>query len=154
MFELTPIEFEKARVILLEKTEDKGDCIEWTGNLDNGGYGILCLNKKRIKAHRVSYFLAHGETPKECVCHTCDNKKCVNPDHLFDASRAINNLDRQLKGRTRVHNSKLNAEKVRAIRAAYVPGVVGFQRLATKYEVGRNTIRLIIRNRIWKFIHA
>ena len=81
------------------------DCWEWTGALNGSGYGSFCYNGKTTNAHRVSWLIHNGSIPKgeghhgTCVLHKCDNRKCVNPDHLFLGSNADNIKDRESKGR-------------------------------------------------------
>jgi len=77
------------------------DCWEWTHALNNIGYGMFrwATNKMRT-AHRVSYELHKGPIPNGLfVCHTCDNPKCVNPEHLWVGTRKDNFDDMVSKGR-------------------------------------------------------
>ena len=78
------------------------DCIEWTGSVDRDGYGKLekWHNGKRVQfAHRWAYIQAHGDIPEGmCVRHKCDNRPCINPDHLEVGTHADNMQDRLARG--------------------------------------------------------
>jgi hypothetical protein len=66
-----------------EKVYKTSDCWIWTGALTKSGYGHMVVNGKVIDSHRISYELFHGKIPDGMlIMHSCDNKKCVNPDHL------------------------------------------------------------------------
>lgn len=79
------------------------ECWEWTASLNTSGYGQIGWGGRRgrsERAHRVSYMLAHGLIPDGlCVMHSCDNRKCVNPNHLSLGTKADNNWDKVRKGR-------------------------------------------------------
>ena len=67
------------------KKED--GCWEWTGGVTTAGYGELMINKQMWYAHRLSYTENKGNIPNGYqIDHTCENKKCVNPDHLIALS--------------------------------------------------------------------
>lgn len=63
-------------------------CREWQGATDSRGYGVLCFtaitgSNQTIRAHRAAWALTHGSLPDSGhIHHTCENKRCVNPDHL------------------------------------------------------------------------
>jgi hypothetical protein len=145
------------------KVEKSGECWEWGGCLNNG-YGHINLNGKTVSAHRLSYVLHHPltidlwEHREICVCHKCDNRKCVNPSHLFLGSYADNSKDRDTKGRgnppkgEKHGNSKLTDTQVREIREKYANGFINKYQLALEYGVSDTTIRDIINRKLWKHI--
>lgn len=82
----------------VEKT--KGGCWNWVAAKNNCGYGLTHFDGKRISAHRLSFQLANGVIPGGMqVLHRCDNRACVNPEHLFLGSNRDNMLDMLAKGR-------------------------------------------------------
>jgi hypothetical protein len=86
------------------KVDKGGDCWVWTASLDRKGYGQIAItangSKRPRGAHRVAWELTHGPIPSGlCVCHRCDNPRCVRPDHLFLGTVGDNNRDMWRKGR-------------------------------------------------------
>jgi len=81
-----------------------GPCWVWKHKTWSNGYGKFSpCSCVALRAHRVSFALANGKLPddKNIVMHICDNRLCVNPDHLKEASIKDNNRDREQKGRGR-----------------------------------------------------
>lgn len=81
------------------------ECWPWLGRLRGKGYGVFGFRGVVHGAHRVSYIIARGSIPDGlCICHRCDNPRCVNPSHLFCGTVAENIKDMDLKGRRRSPN--------------------------------------------------
>ncbi len=91
------------------------------------GYGRLWRNGKFIMAHRLMYKHSYGTIPDGLsVCHHCDNRACVNPEHLFLGTYKDNAIDSANKGRNWMQRAKAQGLKVR-IRKGEIPD--GYKRL-------------------------
>ena len=77
---------------------DPRGCWEWTAST-RSGYGAFKLSHRIISAHRLSYRIFYGEDAGQMlVCHKCDNKRCINPEHLFLGTYSDNLKDSYDKG--------------------------------------------------------
>jgi hypothetical protein len=135
---------------------EAGQCWEWQGSIAKTGYGRISVNAGRMLAHRASYLIHYGILPDELeVCHRCDNRPCVNPEHLFLGTHQDNMTDASKKGRThpgeQTYGAKLNDEAIRLIREAYRNGEL--QRvLAERYGVASSAISMIVNRNTWKHV--
>lgn len=83
-------------------------CWEWTGPLHNSGYGAISAWNYPWKSHRLSWVLHNGAIPDgQWVLHHCDNRTCVNPDHLYLGNAQQNTNDKLNRGRHKSRTSKV-----------------------------------------------
>lgn len=134
------------------------ECWEWQAAVfSTSGYGQFRHGGSSTTAHRVAYILAKGEIPQRCVCHTCDNRLCVNPQHLFAGTQRDNMQDASRKGRPlgargeQNHFAKLKATHIPFIRELTRRGMT-YRELARSCDVHYRTIERVCRRKTWKHI--
>lgn len=104
-----------ARHLPYERTPDI--CWEWQSSLGSHGYGQLTFRRKVLTAHRLSHEIFKGPVEDGAfVCHSCDNRRCVNPHHLWVGSIQDNTADMWAKGRGTKGRRFPEREKVVCIR--------------------------------------
>lgn len=131
-------------------------CWEWTGPLTWHGYGeYRPAGGRRARAHRLAYEAFVGPIPDGlCVLHACDNRKCVNPQHLSVGTRKQNQEDMKAKGRAfrpigdLCGNARLTWAQVKAMRALAAGGTSRAE-IARRYGVKPATASLIVRGKRW-----
>lgn len=140
------------------KVQKTPTCWLWKESKTNKGYGRIKRDGRNVLAHRASYELTYGPIPEGegyhgmCVCHTCDNRVCVRPDHLFLGSQGDNMADKKEKSRAasgdRNGRAKLTAEQVLAIRAATGSQV----KIASAYMVSKSLVGYIRTGKLWAHV--
>lgn len=146
-------------------------CWEWLGGRNpRTGYGYFGLYRgdesprgnRNETAHRVAWILTHGAIPEGThILHKCDNRSCVNPDHLVAGSNTENVRDMRSKGRSVVFGHplesgrglKLTIGQVREIRGLCAAGQPGAS-VARQFGVSTNCVSQIRRRRSWAWIDA
>ena len=142
-----------ARMKKYSTEPDENGCIHFTG-AKRSGYGVIRAGKKMTGAHRLSYTLHKGEIPEGMfVCHACDIKSCINPDHLFLGTHTDNMRDMHSKGRwkSKAKNAdrtpyKLNIDQAREI----LNDPRTYNAIAADYGITRFTVSNIKNRHTWK----
>jgi hypothetical protein len=129
------------------------DCVLWGKALNRYGYGIRREGPKTYTAHRWSWSKNVGDIPEGmCVLHKCDQRSCVNPDHLFLGTTGDNTRDMFAKGRGPTGenhtSSKLTNEDIFFIRQSKSKGI----HLAIQFGVTTGLISKIRLRQVWKHI--
>lgn len=123
-------------------TPDK--CWEWTANTGRG-YGMFWFGKIPMVAHRVSWMMLRGHIPEgKLVLHKCDNRRCVNPNHLFIGTQSDNVCDMHSKGREGDYRTGItksfSEEEILDIRDMHSKGM-SLRSIAIKYKTTHQTIK-------------
>jgi hypothetical protein len=133
-------------------------CWEWNGAQNRNGYGVVYHSGETLVASRAAFRVWKSEEIGELfVCHTCDNRICINPDHLRLGTNADNMRDMVQKGRsnrkpgTKTHNAKLTDEIVREMRLRRLAGEKAVA-LAEEYGVTAACIVQVCKRRSWKHV--
>lgn len=121
------------------------ECWEWNGTISSDGYGKY----GHKLAHRIVYRMYGFFFDKRMyLCHKCDNRKCVNPNHLFIGTHADNMRDAAIKGRKQNFiDRRLTDAQVELIRASNTT----HRKLAVIFGVSHHTIGTIKRKNRYKF---
>ncbi len=153
---------DKALERFFAKVNKTDTCWLWTAALNfPNGYGLFGVpggNGKTITAHRMSWIIHNGAIPdKMYICHRCDVKSCVNPDHLFLGTQSDNINDSVSKGRFHRNTSgerngkaRLKENQVREIRRQFDSGERTFRQLQFDYGATYSMIYHIIKRNNWK----
>lgn len=161
------INWDKEKFMELVYPEPNTGCWLWAGYHCPRGYGHRNFNDITTVAHRFSYYLFNGPFDLSMhVLHKCDFSACVNPDHLYLGDQRQNNIDRDTRGRQRAPkgtqqpSAKLTDDKVRQIRAMYIPKSSDIHchpelsqlKIAKMFGVSEKLIFNIVNRRAWKHV--
>lgn len=152
----------------VEKTET---CWLWRGRIHKNGYGAMWVGDSRHYAHRLSFALHRGGVPEGAVvCHSCDVRNCVRPDHLWAGTQSDNLRDAVAKERgatgdrapsrrfpalyrgERNAAAKLTTEAVRDIRQRRAAKTATLETLAAEYGVGIAQISRVAHGLRWQHV--
>jgi len=142
------------------KKGSKSSCWEWLGKLGKNGYGLFYMMRpprKTFHAHRVAWSHHNNRDVPDgmMICHTCDNRSCVNPDHLYLGTGYDNNSDTVKRHRAKRKRgsecswSKLTEKQVIDI----VKSTATQQKIAERYGLDQSTVSQIKAGLRWKHLH-
>jgi len=143
---------------------DRGDddeCWEWQACVESQwGYGQFSVDGDARSAHRVAYKLEKGSIGDMFVLHTCDNRTCVNPNHLYLGTHEDNMNDRDERGRTYSGKgednsfSSLNDDEVAVIKWKIQETQITLKEIAGEYGVSLSAVGEISRGSTWTHVDA
>ncbi len=134
-------------------------CWLWTAGTFPNGYGEYWWNGKHWHAHRVMAIHAKGQIPDGLwVLHTCDIRKCVNPEHLYFGNHQDNMNDMKSRGRgvvpdnrgSRNSSARLTEDNVLSIRDYYAARTA--DSIAKEFGVTRQHIVRIVNRKVWTHV--
>ena len=144
------------------KVDKTQSCWLWMAGRTSTGYGHMGrprYSKRTQRAHRISWMLHYGEIPSGLdVCHHCDNRLCIRPNHLFLGTRQDNMKDAARKGRVfrprGAHSgkSKLTESAVLDMRRRFSHTIESAARLGAEYGVSKHTALAAIYGTTWWYV--
>lgn len=119
--------------------------------MDKTGYGVVDVQQRQWRANRYMYHMWYKvDIEDQLVCHTCDNRLCVRPNHLYLGTHADNMNDMKVRFRCKNQTMKLTETQVRDIREKYANKKKTQVQLGEEYGVGQSTISAIVLGKYWR----
>jgi hypothetical protein len=142
--------------------EPNSGCWLWLGTMTNSGYGMIGSGGNRknggkpMGAHQAAWVVSRGAIPGGMqVCHHCDVKVCINPDHLYLGTPKKNMEDAAARGRLRRgmerRNAKFSDDDIRDIRKRHASGET-YCAIGRAFGVGHTHVRKIVTGEIWAHV--
>lgn len=151
-----------SRLLARVEFDTNGGCWLWSGATSSGGYGSIrplpC--EPAAPAHRLSYVVHKGSIPDGLhVCHACDVRACINPDHLWLGTRSDNMRDMLAKGRrtpptvsgSYSPNLKFTSADIRQMHLAKRSGATAIA-IAERWNTTAAYIRFVLRGAAWPHV--
>ena len=134
---------------------DSKGCWNFLGSINYNGYGLTKYSGRRRSVHRLSWMIYNGPIPDgKHICHHCDNKKCINPKHLYCGTHADNMKDVTARKRHPKHLSvpviqKITLHQMEDIKDYFMVHGISAIELGRIYGVSRRSIYGIV----WGKVH-
>ena len=149
----------RAKELFWSKVQVAGldECWEWTGSKFSKGHGQFGTGRNHglsQQAHRTSFILTRGFFPQGLICHTCHNRGCVNPTHLYEGTPQ-SNMDDKVKAGTASRfpgSSHPQAKLTEPQVVEILRSSETLAKLARDYGVSPQCISGIRRRRSWKYL--
>jgi hypothetical protein len=169
---MSPEDLRKQRIQNFWKRVDvagSDDCWLWkAGAATRRGYGMMYFHADSDRgkcqlAHRFSYEVANGPIPKgdgahgTVIAHRCDNRRCVNPAHLFACTQGENLRDCLDKGRgnkafgENAGRAKLTEAQAKLAISLAAEGLDRLQ-IAARLNVVPQTVHDVVMGKTWKHL--
>lgn len=139
-------------------SEDFEKCWEINTGL-NQGYPVFWYNGKTLIATRFIYECFNGPiSPNMCICHKCDNPKCVNPYHLWEGTSQENTRDRHNKNRSvkgsDIATSKLIEQDIIDILTKINDGTyINSSQILEDYSISLTNLYKILNGESWTHVN-
>ena len=132
-------------------------CLEWQGALTKAGYGHASFEGRLQQCHRIVWQIVYGPIPDgKLVCHSCDNRRCIEPGHLFLGDQADNVADMWAKGRGRTWRGRGEQMPAAKLTEADVVAIRGDTRtqvvIAAQYGVSQAVVSAVKRRKTWAHV--
>ena len=141
--------------LYVDKKSDS-ECWNWIGTVSGNGYGHMRINSKMYRANRISYYIHFKKDPGELlVCHSCNNKLCINPHHLFLGTVSENRQHAFDTGIIK-HKGTLNPQA--KFLSSHIREIRELQYTMTQVEIARlfnvtpSTINKILTGKTWTHV--
>lgn len=134
-------------------------CWDWLLSVHNTGYGQAKFRDVIQLSHRISYQIYYGDIPPGiCVLHDCDNRLCVNPEHLHLGTKGENNREKSLRNRC---NNAVGEDTGSAVLTEAIvidirsmkPERGLYRRLRLQYDVDWHTIQKAATGNTWSYLN-
>jgi hypothetical protein len=138
--------------------QEPSKCWPFIGGVNYNGYGNFWLDDKIVSAHRVSWMIHNHKMIQDglLVCHTCDNKLCCNPHHLYTGSHTDNTRDYVSRSMPEYFNkgsrnpsAKLTVSDIEDIKILYATGKYSYSQIARIYNLSPTYPHSIIKGKRW-----